>query len=98
MQCIQKHLRYIGQNIGKLSTESAEECACACKDEDMCSFFSWTKKNKKCLMKSAIGKRKRKHGVFSGSVDCCRTRSMNHIERITKKPHIGAAALQKNGN
>ena len=98
MQCIQKHLRYIGQNIGKLSTESAEECACACKDEDMCNFFSWTKKNKKCLMKSAIGKRKKKNDAYSGSVDCCRTRSMMEIESLSKKPHIGAAALHKNGN
>ena len=44
-----------------------------CKNNDMCSFFTWTKKKKKCIMKSAIGKRKRKKGAYSGSVDCCRT-------------------------
>ena len=96
LQCIQKDLRYVGHKVGKLSTESAEECACACKNEDMCSFFTWTKKKKKCIMKSAIGKRKKKKGAYSGSVDCCKTQgiylsrclSINKIKSITTNANL----------
>ena len=68
-------MHYDGYGLGSKyrdqNTDSAEECACACKHVDKCSFFTWTKNDKMCRMKTSQGKQGRKYGSFSGSVNCC---------------------------
>ena len=71
-ECIQDNVHYDGFRYRDQNTDSAEECACACKHEDRCSFFTWTKNERMCHMKTSIGKQERKYGSFSGSVNCCK--------------------------
>jgi len=71
--CIKKDLLYDGFDLGNYAPwkASAAECACACRDEERCSFFTWNMKDKRCHMKSSIGKRIQQFGSYSGSVNCC---------------------------
>jgi len=68
--CIkEKDLEYKGKDLGRHWTKSAKDCACVCKDDARCSFFTW--RENYCYMKSSIGGRKRKLGAYSGNVNCC---------------------------
>jgi len=76
LQCIEeKDMAYDDPGRGGgfyiLYKETKEECACACKDEEKCNFFTWNKKDKQCQMITTIVKRKHRFGSYSGNVNCC---------------------------
>merc|ERR1719431_1850799 len=61
LQCIEeKDMAYDDPGRGGgfyiLYKETKEECACACKDEEKCNFFTWNKKDKQCQMITTIVK------------------------------------------
>merc|ERR1739844_447976 len=77
--CIEKDMSYDGHDLRLTWEASAEECACACQDDDRCGFFTWDRKDRnrhmmKCHLKTSIGKKKYKSGSYSGSVNCCKNR------------------------
>merc|ERR1739844_653145 len=70
--CIEKDMSYDGHDLRLTWEASAEECACACQDDDRCGFFTWDRKDRnrhmmKCHLKTSIGKKKYKSGSYSGS-------------------------------
>merc|ERR1712142_814994 len=53
--CIEANIYYHGNDIDRLQyILSAQDCACKCKNNLRCKFFSWVESQKLCLLKTAI--------------------------------------------
>merc|ERR1719369_2732853 len=70
-KCIKINMEYEGHNVMYEKKDSAIDCACACLNEDSCSFFTYNSNRKSCVMKSRRGNRKTVIGAYSGSPNCC---------------------------
>merc|ERR1712142_436453 len=54
--CIEANIDYPGNDFGRLEyIQSALDCACKCKNNWKCKFFSWVERKKLCWLKTAIG-------------------------------------------
>lgn len=67
-----------GNDIKKIpDISSREDCACLCKEEPGCSFFTWIKKEASlksagsCRLKTSDHDRRSSDTRVSGSVECC---------------------------
>ena len=74
LSCIERDMAYGGYDLRSTWEHSAEECACACQEDEDCSFFTWDRNDRKCHMKTSRGKRKNNFDSYSGSVNCCKNR------------------------
>jgi len=53
--CIVANIYYHGNDIDRLEyIQSAQDCACECKKNRRCKFFSWVENKKICWLKTAI--------------------------------------------
>jgi len=78
--CIKKDLLYDGFDLDDyVPVMGLERCACECRAEERCNFFTWNKHDRRCAMKSSKGKIKQHSGSYSGSVNCCIMPSDNGI-------------------
>merc|ERR1712142_213951 len=55
-KCIEANTDYHGNDIDRLEyIQSAQDCACECKNNWRCKYFSWVESKKLCWLKTAIG-------------------------------------------
>merc|ERR1712142_1241344 len=70
--CIEANIDYLGNDIKRLNSQSALDCACKCREHAGCRFFSWVESKQYCWLKTSDRGRTQKSGVHAGSVDCCK--------------------------
>jgi len=70
-ECIEANIDFYGEDTKFAVAETALACACECRKQAGCLVFSWIAKDNACWMKTSEKGRRKKIGVYSGSVDCC---------------------------
>jgi len=70
-ECIEADIDFYGEDIKYALAHSGQACACECRKQAGCEVFSWIDKENACWMKTSDKGRRKKIGVYSGSVDCC---------------------------
>merc|ERR1712142_419035 len=73
--CIEERIAYIGgpdNDIGDIGDiDSSLACACTCRKNAECKFFTWHAHENLCILKNTDEGRRPHSNSFSGRADCC---------------------------